>query len=70
MAKITVFENLGIMPKKPTGNGFHYEVQIIGHDGKTFYRRQKIKTKTGLVSSCAYAYELDAKRWESALYKM
>lgn len=69
MAKLTVIENLGKIEKKPTlGTGFHYEVQKVKYGEKVFYRRQKIKN--GVVTSCSYAYDVNAKKWISSLYKM
>jgi hypothetical protein len=70
MAKITILENLGVIDKKPTGDGFHYEVQKMQLESQTFFRRQKIKTKTGEVSSCAYAFELNATKWIGTLFEM
>ena len=69
MAKLEVIENLGKIDKKPIwGEGFHYEIQKVKYGEKIFYRRQKIKD--GKVSSASYAYEINSKRWISALYEM
>ena len=69
MAKLAVIEDLGRIEKKPIwGEGFHYEVQKVKLGEKEFFRRQKIKD--GKVSSCSYAYDINSKRWVSALYEM
>jgi hypothetical protein len=70
MFKIEVIENLGVMDKKPLfgRRGSYYELQKVTYGGKTFFRRIKTDGKT--VTSCSYAHEKDATRWESALHKM
>jgi hypothetical protein len=69
MAKIIIIENFGILPKKPTGIGFHYEMQRIENEGVQFYRRQKIKTNTNRVSSTSYS-QSGTNPWGSTIFDL
>ena len=63
---IKIIEDFGISDKKPkySSHIYHYTIQFIQSNCNDFYRRQKVNTTTGYVSSKIYSWSKNPNWWD------
>ena len=61
---IKIIEDFGISDQKPkySSHIYHYTIQFIQSNCNDFYRRQKVNTRTGYVSSKSYSWSKNSTR--------